>query len=120
MRTARTLDWVEAIPAIWLILSPFILGYATVATALWNAIVIGIVLLVLDIWGGNIRQNNGLEQGLNWVDAILGVWLIVSPFILRFMVAPVAGWNAIVVGVIVLVLSVWAAFSAHSPMMTSH
>jgi uncharacterized membrane protein YiaA len=119
MRTARTLNWVEAIPAIWLILSPFLLGFSTMTVALWNALIVGAALLVLDIWAANIQQSEGLEQGLSWIDTILGIWLFLSPFILGFTAAPVVMWNALIVGVIVVVLSVWAAFSARSPMTMS-
>ncbi|MBE3583818.1 MAG: SPW repeat protein [Limnochordaceae bacterium] len=40
-----------------------------------------------------------------WINVLLGVWLIVSPFILGYRDVPAALWNGIIVGVIVAVLS---------------
>mgnify|MGYP000857311231 CR=1 FL=1 len=40
-----------------------------------------------------------------WVNSILGLWLIVSPFILA---GDAAKWSTVVSGVIVAVLSFWA------------
>lgn len=43
--------WTLVVLGIWLIVSPFILGYSNVANALWNNIVIGIAVAVIAYWG---------------------------------------------------------------------
>ena len=36
-----------------------------------------------------------------WPGVLLGIWLVVSPFILNYTRVPVAMWNSIAVGVVV-------------------
>jgi membrane-bound ClpP family serine protease len=38
------------IAGLWLIVAPFILGYASVTTATWNSIVVGLVVLAFAAW----------------------------------------------------------------------
>lgn len=48
----------------------------------------------------------------NWVNVILGIWLIIAPFIFNFDVA--ARWNSVIVGIVVAVLAYWANSLAQS------
>jgi len=41
----QTCGWVCIIAGIWLILAPFVLGYSANVSALWNEIIIGVILL---------------------------------------------------------------------------
>ncbi len=41
----------------------------------------------------------------NWITVILGIWLIVAPFILRYTTNPVAMWTSIITGAIVAILA---------------
>lgn len=43
-------EWLAVLFAAWLIVSPWILGYGAFTTAIWNQIVVGIVVLVLALW----------------------------------------------------------------------
>ena len=49
--------------------------------------------------------------GLSWINFILGLWLIIAPFVLHFSNNPVATWNSVIVGVVVAVLSIVRALS---------
>lgn len=42
--------WTEFILGIWLLASPWVLGYWRVTSALWSEIVIGAALILLAIW----------------------------------------------------------------------
>jgi hypothetical protein len=44
------LSWVNALAGAWLVFAPFILAYSSVTAALWNDIIVGIVVAVLAIW----------------------------------------------------------------------
>jgi hypothetical protein len=35
---------------VWLILAPFTLGYSAIVAALWNDIIVGVVVIVLATW----------------------------------------------------------------------
>lgn len=44
------LSWLNVVFGLWLILSPFILGYADIAMALWNNIIVGVIVVVFGAW----------------------------------------------------------------------
>lgn len=50
--TSAWASWVNVALGVWLVLAPFVLGYAALATPLWNDIVLGIVVIGLALWSG--------------------------------------------------------------------
>ncbi len=110
MKTAKVLNWVIAIGGVWEILAPFILSYSAAKTPMWDAIIIGVVLVILGAWAG-LANASGTVKALSWVNAVLGLWLIIAPFILAYSSVKAAMWNDIIVGIIIVVLGVWAAQS---------
>ncbi len=107
----RGLSWVIALAGVWEILAPFILGFAVVPAGLWNNVIVGVVLIILGAWAA-LTANIGTARTLDWIAAVVGLWLIVSPFILGTAVITAAIWNDIIVGIIVLILGAWAAMAA--------
>ncbi|MFL6623249.1 MAG: SPW repeat protein [Sulfurifustis sp.] len=105
MRTQRWQDWVMLVLGIWLFLSPFWLtGYAsTQSVAAWNSYVFG-VLVAGFAWAALANQRRWEE----WVELVLGIWLIISPFVLGFYRAEYgAAWNQIVLGVLIAADAAW-------------
>jgi hypothetical protein len=93
----------NVIAGIWLIISPFVLGY-TAADATWNPIVFGAIVAFLAL----ARIVAGAEAaGLSWLNMAIGVWLFISAFWLAD--SSQASWNVGVLGVVVFVLGAWAA-----------
>jgi hypothetical protein len=85
----------------WLFFSPFWMpGYASpVSTAAWNAYVFGILVALFAI--AALASPRRWEE---WVELVLGVWLIVSPFILLFYGNEKgAAWNTVIVGLLVCI-----------------
>jgi hypothetical protein len=114
MKTAKSLSWLVAVAGLWEVLSPFILGYSAITVALWNAIIVGVVLIVLAAWAA-LSEQVRLDRNLEWINAVLGVWLILSPFALNYSTVVTALWNNIIVGVVVIVLAAWAATTFGRP-----
>ncbi len=108
MKTAKSLSWLVAVAGLWEVLAPFILGYSLTTVAMWNAIIAGVVLIALAVWAA-LSDNVGTDKTLDWVNAVVGIWLIVSPFALGYSAVLAALWNDIIVGAVVLVLAAWAA-----------
>jgi ABC-type iron transport system FetAB permease component len=109
IRTSSTLD---VIAGVWLILAPFVLGYAFATGALWNDILLGIIIAVL---AGYRAMSEGYKTSWpSWVGFIAGLWLIVAPFIVGYSSISAAVWNDVIFGIIVAVLSLWAALSTPS------
>ncbi len=114
---------INIIAGIWLIISPFVLGYvdfgragstgASLATS--TDLVVGFVIVVIAAIRFFGARNIGVELfhnqtvWLSWLNAVLGLVLIASPFLFHFTDLSAAYWNNIIVGVIVAILSAWNA-----------
>ncbi len=104
----KVLSWITVILGVWLIIAPFILTFPS-TVAMWNSIIVGVIVLVLS-W---IRAANpATSPGLSWINAILGLWLIVAPFVMSMASSTSTRWNDIVLGIAVIVFSVWAALAS--------
>ncbi len=113
MKTAKILNWLVVVAGVWEVVAPFILGYAAISGALWDAIIIGVVLIILGAWAALAGQDSTVKL-LSWINAVLGLWLVIAPFIISYSSVVAAMWNDIIVGVVVIVLGVWAALTVGS------
>jgi hypothetical protein len=109
---AQGIGIINLIAGIWLILSPFLLGYP--ADAVTNSVLIGIVLSILAV----IRLTATKNAWTGWTVAAVGLWLIIAPFIFGFT-EPSVLWNEIIVGVIIAGLSLWRG-TAVAPLSPPH
>jgi len=88
-RTSIGPAWVNVAFGLWVILSPFVLGFSQNPAAVWNNLTVGAALVLLALasgWGG------GAIFGLT---VPLGAWLFASPFVLGFKTAEFLGNNVI-------------------------
>ncbi len=113
MKTAKILSWIIAVAGLWEIVAPFIFGMTATTAFLWDAIIIGLALVVLGVWAALANQETTVKY-LNWINAVLGLWLIIAPFVLSYSSAAAAMWNDIIIGLVVLVLGAWAALAVGS------
>ena len=58
-------------------------------------------------------------QNLNWVQVILAVWLIISPWVLDFNALISATRNNVIIGVLIGIVALWALFGGKSSTPTS-
>jgi len=95
---AMVADALTVLAGIWLIVSPFVLGYDD-GDGRWNPIVCGALvgLMALARLSGAYRM-----PALGLLNALIGLWLFVSAFWLAD--SDEATWNSIILGVIVFVL----------------
>ncbi len=100
--------------ALWQIFSPFLLGYADNALALWNGLIVGAAILVL-AWLRTVRPTRSALP--SWINLLLGAWLAVSPFALGITSVDMAMWNDITVGISVVFFSLTglALTTTHRP-----
>jgi hypothetical protein len=112
---------VNAVGGAWMFITPWVYGFAsgqvtggaTNSTASasitasswlpWNAWIIGGLILIVALWALAAPESPAAE----WCNAVLGAWLFVSPWVLRFNTFPEAAWSAWIVGGVVLILSLW-------------
>lgn len=101
---ARTASIINVIAGIWLIISPYALGFTNPATQtnnLWLGFIVGILALIRAIWP---KQT----VWASWVNIIAGIWLIIAPFVLGFTLMS-QRVNDVIVGVIVAALAIWSS-----------
>ncbi len=106
----RLFDDAEIALGIWLIASPWLLGYGQpFGTAAGSASVIGLMVLLFsldDYFFGN--------EADEWIDAVLGVALMASPFMLGYSDNAGATWNALLCGFLVTGFAAWALERLHA------
>jgi len=101
--------WINLILGIWLIISPFVLGFAaTTRAAVTNDVILGILLIAFSWW---ILAAIAAPMGAAWFELFCGLWLIVSPFVLQFNRVAAAMANDVVVGIITAVVALVVARS---------
>ncbi|TSC89627.1 MAG: hypothetical protein G01um10143_117 [Parcubacteria group bacterium Gr01-1014_3] len=47
----KFIHWSSLIVSLWVLVSPWALGYSFVTPALWSAIISGVLIFILAIWG---------------------------------------------------------------------
>ena len=96
-------DWVTLVLGVWLFFSPWILGfYSSTPGASWNFFLLGIAFVVFAAFGLSLRT--AWEE---WVNLILGLWMIISPWVLAYSGITAARDDAVIVGVINVALAIW-------------
>jgi ABC-type branched-subunit amino acid transport system permease subunit len=95
-------DAVNAILGLWLIASPWALGFAADRPVFNNAVIVGIALLAFAV--ASMFAPQAWEE---WIAGALGLWLIASPWILGFSAMHAVMLAMVATGVVVLALSAW-------------
>lgn len=113
-KAVHRLSGTNIVLGVWLFIAPFAVGYADLEPAVWNDMVIGATIFILAL----VRVIAPLQhEGISWTNTVLGVWLVIAPFILGYHEFAKGGqginimgaiWNDVVVGVIVFALSAWS------------
>ena len=88
-------DWINLVLAVCLFISPWVVGFAVEGTPTWNAWIVAVLLGVLAI--GTLTVFAEWEE---WANLALGLWLIISPWILRFAASMTATWTHLIMGVL--------------------
>jgi SPW repeat len=104
MISRRWQAWINYLLGVWLFTSPWALGYlSSSSTATWNAWVLGVAIIVFAAIG--VLLPKVWEQVIN---IILGVWMVVSAWVLGFDSVRNAESNAVIVGLLVIIFATWA------------
>lgn len=89
-------DWANLVLGLWTLVSPWILGYSATPVAMWNAVIVGLLVALMALL--HLRQGPIWEE---WVNVLLGIWLVLSPWILGYAAQGPATWNAVILGLLV-------------------
>ncbi len=99
-------DWCNWLLGIWLCISPWALRFDLEPTATRTAVISGILIILAEVVSLSI-----FRVWEEWITVILGVWLVLCPWILDIS-SSVARVNLSVVGVLVMALAFYEVWEA--------
>ena len=114
-RNEAYIDWINLLLGIALLISPFLMGFAT-GTPMTNAVIAGIVIAALAI-----AALVSFAVWEEWLNLLLGLWVLISPWVLGFTGMTSAFQTHVVIGVAVAVLAaieLWLVQRHHPPPRT--
>ena len=94
-------DWATWLLGIWLLLSPWALYFEFEAPAMKNAVLLGVLVILIEIIELSIFH--GWEE---WVNVALGAWLIASTWVLG-ITALAAKIDFIIIGTLIVILALY-------------
>lgn len=109
----RLASGAAGVAGLWMIASPFALGFSSLPVPTTNAVVIGAIVVILSA----IRFFGAYSQAwLSWITVALGLWLFISPWVLDYAGITRPTSNDVGIGIIIAALAAWSALStAWSP-----
>ncbi|MBN9110304.1 MAG: SPW repeat protein [Pseudonocardia sp.] len=113
----RWQDWAAVVIGVLAALSPLVLTVD--AAAVWALVVLGVLLAATGLWSLGAPRSVASE----YVHAVLGVLLFISPWVLGYGDLLAASWTSWVAGVLAVVVgltAVPAAQHGHSGLTAQH
>jgi hypothetical protein len=99
MRIQHRQDVASLLVGVWLVLSPFALGFA--GAAVWITIVLGLCVVLFAVEGFVIPSY--LEE---WGEILIGLALVAAPWTVGY--EPVSATvNSVVSGILVILFAIW-------------
>jgi hypothetical protein len=112
---AHAQDWVNLVCAVLLFISPWILAFSGDVTATRAAWISGVVVAIFAV--AALVQFAEWEE---WVSALLGLWMILAPWIVGFARVGVAVAAFVVLGIVVLAASASELWQIRHPHVMAH
>jgi uncharacterized membrane protein HdeD (DUF308 family) len=103
-------DWINLICGVLLFISPWALRFSRDLMAARAAWVGGVIIFVMGV--AALAQFVEWEE---WVALIVGALVVISPWVLGFTAIHAAVWSCVVLGVIVVLSSIWGLWTVHHP-----
>ncbi|WP_155251019.1 SPW repeat protein [Sinorhizobium meliloti] len=103
MERKKPQDWMNLILAVALFVSPWVMGFAGEFMAAWNAWIVGVVIGALAL-----ATLTAFSEWEEWANIVIGIWLVVAPWLLGFAPNANAMWTHVVLGLLVAAISAWA------------
>ncbi len=95
--------WVNIVLGGLVIISPFVFAVHS-SKAIWNNVIAGAMVGILAIIRWRLHQ-----PGWSWLNLILGMWVVISPFVL--FLSGAAMWNNVILGIIIAALALTNTYS---------
>ena len=96
-------DWVGIALGVWLLASPWVVGFSDHSAATMNALIMGTILVLEEMLELEVH-----ESAEEWIDLVAGLWLVASPMVLGFASLTAATVNTVLVGLLTVLFAAWA------------
>ena len=100
MKSHQWQDWVNLLLGLWMIVSTWIIGSDAGSAAIVNYCVVGLAVAAFAI-----AALTAFRIWEEWVNLVLGTWLLVSPWFLGFSAMSAIGLNSLVIAIFIVVCS---------------
>ncbi len=106
----RAASVLSLLAGLWLFVSPYVLGFSTYYYdfASWTVHAVAIAVIILSAI--RLLWPHGTE-GISWVNAVIGLWLILSPFVWFLTGNFILMIDFIIVGALIVLFNVWGAMA---------
>jgi uncharacterized membrane protein HdeD (DUF308 family) len=113
--TKNPQDIINLICGVLLFIAPWIAGFAGEGHAAWTSWIGGVVIVVMA--GAALLQFAEWEE---WVALVVGVLMVIAPWVLGFSAVQSAAVVCVVLGIIVALSSIWELWAVrHQPHATA-
>lgn len=112
--TSQSLSILNILFGAWLIVSPYLFSYPS-SQAKWQQVGAGVVVLLV----ASLRYFATHLQWASWINALIGVWLIIAPFSAAYQ-STVAFWNEVIIGALIALTGLWNASIHTAPTLPRH
>lgn len=114
--------WQDAVTfalGLWVIVSPWTIEHIMAGPAnpgglteavMWNHYGVGIGVVIFAVVA--LIAFNAWQE---WLNLVLGAWLLASPWLLGFNQSVALMWNAVIVGGLVVIFAGWALSAKQGP-----
>lgn len=99
-RNQSIFDIVNVILGLCLVLEPLLFGYSGLAVAAWNAWLIGAAIVIF-----GLAALLAFAEWQEWTNAVLGVFLLLAPWILNYSGSIAASFSQVAIGLLVVIVS---------------
>lgn len=106
----KWVSWTNFGPGIWLIAAPFALAYSQVSSALYEDVLLGVLIASFAL-SRALGEHLPSGAAVSWCTAAGGLWVMTAPFVLGYSGTTAAAYNDVSAGLLVLLLASWQAVS---------
>jgi hypothetical protein len=100
--------WSNLVLGLWLMISPFVLVFVNhrIFRVLWEDLLLGFGIATFSLCR-ILSRRKGEIVFADWLVIVLGLLTVVNPFLYSYTNAPLAKWNNLIVGAIILGLAIY-------------
>jgi hypothetical protein len=105
----RISNLLNLLVGIWLIATPFVMKFTYLTSPMWNDIIFGAIIAVFAI----IKIYSPMRAlSLSWLNAIIGLWLILSPLFINYPDLN-SQWSNVISGVLVVIFGTFSVMETN-------